>query len=35
MNNEWITDRLPTKADVHADGRVWIMRFESISTRCK
>jgi len=32
--SEWITDRLPTKADVHADGRVWIM-YEGDAVMCQ
>jgi hypothetical protein len=33
-SSEWITDRLPTKADVHADGRVWIM-YEGDVVMCR
>jgi hypothetical protein len=32
--SEWITDMLPTKADVHADGRVWIM-YEGDAVMCR
>jgi hypothetical protein len=32
--SKWITDRLPTKADVHADGRVWIM-YEGDAVMCR
>jgi hypothetical protein len=32
--SEWITDRLPTKEDVHADGRVWIM-YEGDVVMCR